>query len=714
MPSIILRNKTQFHLRDKKIEMEIPGTLMRTLVEVCDGNTQMQAIEDDLKNTWDITLIRKLVNELSDLGIIGIANNLGNAIWGAVENPSVFPNELSEKHIAVLVVKAGLRHKKNQPRSVEKTSETNFAKLLNSRQSVRSFTNDTVAFQSIVTMLWSAYGQLQSGSRTTPSAGALYPLRLTLGLMRQTGKLELGVYDIWLGLPGKVGFRLISSDIQKFMRSFVDPEMVEQSNGVIVVSGSFDISAEKYSNRSMLFVTLEAGHVAQNIHLAASELKIGTVEIGGFFDSLLAECLYLPDGYRPLTTVIFGKENKMQIQEQHRRMEFHWMNPATEKYQLPFAMAVARVSVEGNNTWSSGKASSPKLAHIKAKSEAKEWAACGCIPRLTFDSFENMTNVVDPRSIVAFHPYQYRSKSFPFALFDPSKKYGWTIGQNEMTMSKVSVLADCVYFPYYPKTQHYAHASSSGVAAHPNRLAAIQNGTLELVERDSFMIAYLAKLNLPTIVDRTLPEFIQVRIQALRAVGFDIHVKDYSLDLAPVVFVFAQNKNMSYTTCAASCNFDIEEALDHALMEVEASVYQRFVNGAPASMHPDSVQFPNQHGELYEQKKFFQKANFLIKSNHHIPFKNTGKGTAETWTQLLNIFNEKSWPLITVPMKLKAVLGGSDGLHIIRSIVPGMIPISFGSDLEPLGMKRLYEQALLRNKRVLHYADIPSFPHPFA
>src|SRR3989344_8339818 len=126
------------------------------------------------------------------------------------------------------------------------------------------------------------------------------------------------------------------------------------------------------------------------------------------------------------------------------------------------------------------------------------------------------------------------------------------------------------------------------------------------------MIAYLTKLAFPTVSEKTLPNGIQKRISGLRKSGFEVWVKDYSLDLAPVVFTFAQNEELAFTTCAACSDFDIEIALDHALMEIESSVLYCLANGSIKPVELSKVRFPSDHGRLYEQRRFFQKADFLI------------------------------------------------------------------------------------------------------
>ena len=57
--------------------------------------------------------------------------------------------------------------------------------------------------------------------------------------------------------------------------------------------------------------------------------------------------------------------------------------------------------------------------------------------------------------------------------------------------------------------------------------------------------------------------------------------------------------------------------------------------------------------------------------------------------------------------------GGNDGLNIVRSIVPGLVPMTFGFGQAPLGMKRLYEVASLFGKK-MSYRLLNKFTHPFA
>ena len=228
------------------------------------------------------------------------------------------------------------------------------------------------------------------------------------------------------------------------------------------------------------------------------------------------------------------------------------------------------------------------------------------------------------------------------------------------------------------------------------------------------MIAYLARLGSPTVLERTLPEGIRKRVCELRQAGFRVSIMDHSLDLAPVVCVLAQSETLGCTTCASCASFDIEHAVGHALMEVEAFVLARLQGEGAKGIGPTEVVMPLDHGRLYDQRRYFHQADFLVRRRDRIAFRDIGNSVARSWQELLFRFTAKGWHLFTIPLSLSEQYGGNGGLHIIRSIVPGMVPMTFGYRQEPAGMERIYRIAKEFGSRNLSYRELTKFPHPFA
>jgi len=712
---VVLGRKTVFHLNNKEVVLEAPRALVKQLVLLCDGKRSLNQILLHLKTNWDEASVRELVVALRYYRVLIDGSRAGEEAWELVRSPIGYPPFLSNKEKANLVEKAKQRHYKREVDCVHRAQTSPHGDLLKRRRSIRSFSGE-VSLQSIINMLWSAYGEIGEGRRVVPSAGALYPLMIHVVFLRGVGDLSRGIYSVCFGLPESVGLHFVSEDVDRFQRSFLDPMMFVGACGVIVISGSFRVAAEKYGSRSMLFVPLEAGHAAQNINISAVEQSVATVEVGGFKESLLAESINLPNSYCPLITTVFGREGKLTGPTSlplGKEGSIQWAMPVSGRYHPPFSIVSARVSK--GRSWSHGRDASPHLAYVKAVSEAREWASCGNVPNdLMRAAFVDLEGALDPRSVIRFHPTQYHLSWFPFAPFDEEREYEWTKGQSEITASTVYTLADLVYFPYFPKTPYYSYANSSGVAAYPDKRKAIETSALELVERDSFMIAYLSRIQFPTVYKRSLPESIRRRLKELQKAGFRVWIKNHSLDLAPVVFVFAQNEDLGCTTCASCASFDVEHATSHALMEVEAFVLDRLQRTTVEKVKPTEVEAPVDHGKLYDQKRYFRRADFLIEGSSAVSFGKIGDRVARSWQELLDRISMRGWDLITVPLRLADKYGGSNDLHIVRSIIPGVIPMTFGFRQEPAGMERIYVIGSEFGGKKVSYRDLTKFPHPFA
>ena len=141
-------------------------------------------------------------------------------------------------------------------------------KIIEQRRSIRVFSQKEVSSQTIAQLLWTGYGIVQSpllidddnpqqvkvwqryslARHTVPSAGALYPLRLSLGLLRTSGSVNAGIYNVYYGKSGLVKLKLVSNDLLGLLQSLADQSVCNNAQGIIVVSGSFNISAEKYGN----------------------------------------------------------------------------------------------------------------------------------------------------------------------------------------------------------------------------------------------------------------------------------------------------------------------------------------------------------------------------------------------------------------------------------------------------------------------------------
>jgi SagB-type dehydrogenase family enzyme len=73
-----------------------------------------------------------------------------------------------------------------------------------------------------------------------------------------------------------------------------------------VITGVYLRTRVKYRQRAELYVHLEAGHVAQNIHLQAVALGLGSVPVGAFRDAEVSRVLGLGEEETPLYIIPVG------------------------------------------------------------------------------------------------------------------------------------------------------------------------------------------------------------------------------------------------------------------------------------------------------------------------------------------------------------------------------------------------------------------------
>ena len=227
--------------------------------------------------------------------------------------------------------------------------------------------------------------------------------------------------------------------------------------------------------------------------------------------------------------------------------------------------------------------------------------------------------------------------------------------------------------------------------------------------------SWLADLHHLSNLTRDFSENIQKRLRALNRVGFKVNVKDMTLDLAPVAFVFAQNRKLPFTTCAGCCDFDFDNAIDHALMEVEAAVYCRLIGKPPKALNQKEVRFTDDHGNLYEQSRYYRRADFIgFNFGKSISLEFAGKSVVRSWEKLIEQLIDDNRRLIVVDLIANndaAILG----MKTVKVFIPGIVPISFGYGVEPLGMRRIYDLPVKLGllNRSKSYRQMETFPHPY-
>jgi SagB-type dehydrogenase family enzyme len=181
------------------------------------------------------------------------------------------------------------------------------------RGSCRRFSGSALRLQTVATLLSAAYGCGQAvkfgdagwPARPVPSAGAKYPLELHL-VVRAVDSLPEGSYR-YLPKEHALAPTGPSVSFSRLADIFFRQPYLAPAAAIVVIAGNFEPTTARYGLRGYRYVLFEAGHVAQNLLLAATALGAGSLSLGGFLDDMLANTLQVGLQVAPLYGVALGQ-----------------------------------------------------------------------------------------------------------------------------------------------------------------------------------------------------------------------------------------------------------------------------------------------------------------------------------------------------------------------------------------------------------------------
>jgi SagB-type dehydrogenase family enzyme len=180
------------------------------------------------------------------------------------------------------------------------------------RRSIRDFTGDPVPFNHLSVLLRATAGvsaiaenKLYDGNlihfslRTVPSGGGLYPIEIYIAVLNSKG-IQKGVYryqpiDDQLI---KIGEEKILNALLSSFAGSVDMVSASHASLLFLYVAKPWKTMRKYGNRGLRFVFQEIGGMAQNLHLSATALGLGSVDCATFFEDELNKTLHLDGVYQ--------------------------------------------------------------------------------------------------------------------------------------------------------------------------------------------------------------------------------------------------------------------------------------------------------------------------------------------------------------------------------------------------------------------------------
>ncbi len=172
--------------------------------------------------------------------------------------------------------------------------------LIKTRRSRRKFLDTPLSLEELSYLLWATQGVERTFEkhpvtfRTVPSAGAKHPLETYLVIFNVTG-LEQGLYRYSALNHALVFLKNPPSLKEELFKALLEVEFPLKASVLFIWTSIPYRTVWKYGEQSEKFILIDAGHVCQNLYLAAESILCGTCAMAAYSQTLLNQILELDE-----------------------------------------------------------------------------------------------------------------------------------------------------------------------------------------------------------------------------------------------------------------------------------------------------------------------------------------------------------------------------------------------------------------------------------
>jgi ribosomal protein S12 methylthiotransferase accessory factor len=223
-----------------------------------------------------------------------------------------------------------------------------------------------------------------------------------------------------------------------------------------------------------------------------------------------------------------------------------------------------------------GKGLAPFQAGVGAVGEALERYSAARVPWETFERAAARDlggTALTLAEMILYESHQYANPGFPYRPLEPGQEILWARGSWWHNGETVLVPALLSYYAYPPAGEDvFCQITSNGLAAGADFQDASRRAILELIERDAFMLFWLARLKAQrlSLGPEREPNIARV-VEQLEAAGarVELYLLDAGLDI-PVVacFGFGDGKHWPAVTVGSAADLSPRKAARRAILEL--------------------------------------------------------------------------------------------------------------------------------------------------
>ena len=173
-------------------------------------------------------------------------------------------------------------------------NDINLRDAIEKRRSLRLYSGDSLTIEELTYLLWCTQGVKESTSQRTvrnvPSAGARHCLETYL-LINNVESIRKGLYR-YLALENKLAIISLEDNIEdKITNACLGQKMVKTGAVTFIWVAISERMTWRYGERGYRYMYLDAGHVCQNLYLAAENINSGACAIAAYEDDELNKIL---------------------------------------------------------------------------------------------------------------------------------------------------------------------------------------------------------------------------------------------------------------------------------------------------------------------------------------------------------------------------------------------------------------------------------------
>lgn len=321
-----------------------------------------------------------------------------------------------------------------------------------------------------------------------------------------------------------------------------------------------------------------------------------------------------------------------------------------------------------------------------------------CVPEAIVASYDALREpAVDPRRFALYTAEQYAHPGFHFQRLETTSVLPWVEGWS-WTQQRTTLLPTAfVYQSPCRGTGCVFHTVSTGLACHTDPAHARLSGFCEVIERDAMMIAWLNGLELPRIRPPAHDPVLQELYRRIADKHMRATVLDATTDVGmPVRIALLETGDTPPTACAIGTAARPDPVQAHRKALLEAVHTMDWLHQMQQRRLPLEARPPTWVPATFADHVFLYGHDWATPALdvwHAGPWHDEGhvpcapESPEQTFTRFVQQLADLQLEVLTVDVTLPDA--AEVGFCVIRTVVPGMIPLTMGRDA-CLGGTRLY------------------------